>query len=77
MSGVLLRNVRRIDPTDHLDDVVDLLIDDGVVARIGPPGDSADWELPSGVEAIDATGCVVCPGLVDLSARMRERGNPE
>lgn len=66
MTGVLLRNVRRIDPTDHLDDVVDLLIDDGVVARIGPPGDSADWELPTQVETIDATGCVVCPGLVDL-----------
>jgi len=66
MPGALLRNVRRIDPTDHLDDVVDVLIDDGIVARVGPPGSSAGWELPDTMHTIDGTGCILSPGLVDL-----------
>jgi dihydroorotase len=64
-----IKNGRVIDPANGIDAVQDLYIADGKVAGLGA--------LPSGFEAersIDATGLVVAPGLVDLSARLREPG---
>jgi len=60
-----LRNARLIDPKNKLDARLDLFIADGLVAGIGQP--------PTGFAAersIDATGLIVCPGLVDLSSRL-------
>ena len=60
---------RVIDPKHGLDRVTSLYVADGAVAAIGaaPSGFRAD-------RAIDARGRVVCPGLIDLSARLREPG---
>jgi len=58
-----------IDPANGIDAVQDLFIVDGKVAAIG--------SAPAGFAAartIDAAGLVVTPGLVDLSARLREPG---
>ena len=64
-----IRNGRLIDPANGIDAVKDLFIDGGVIAAAGaaPAGFAAD-------RVIDATGLVVAPGLVDLSARLREPG---
>jgi dihydroorotase len=64
-----IKNGRVIDPANKLDKVTDLFIADGKVAAVGnaPSGFAAD-------STIDATGLVVAPGLVDLSARLREPG---
>jgi dihydroorotase len=64
-----IKNGRLVDPANNLDAVTDLFIVDGKVAAVGsaPAGFSAD-------SAIDASGLVVAPGLVDLSARLREPG---
>ena len=64
-----IKNGRLIDPANGVDKVADLFIADGKVAAIGdvPEGFAAD-------ASIDATGLVVAPGLVDLSARLREPG---
>ncbi|SFD64585.1 dihydroorotase [Massilia yuzhufengensis] len=64
-----IKNGRIIDPANGIDAVQDLFIDDGLIAAVGsaPAGFSAD-------NTIDATGLVVAPGLVDLSARLREPG---
>jgi len=61
---------RIVDPASELDRVQDLFVADGVVAGYGrpPPGFIPDRE-------IDAVGRVVCPGLVDLRARLREPGD--
>ena len=48
----------------------DVLIVDGVVASIG-----ASIDVPVGTTVLDASGCVVGPGLVDLHAHLREPGN--
>lgn len=58
-----------IDPANGVDTVGDLYIANGCIAAIGaaPPGFSAQ-------RRIDAAGKVVCPGLVDLGARLREPG---
>lgn len=64
-----IKNGRLIDPANGIDARTDLFIADGKVAAIGsaPAGFSAD-------QTIDATGLVLAPGLVDLSARLREPG---
>jgi dihydroorotase len=64
-----IRGGRLIDPKHGIDRVASLWIADGRVAAIG--------EAPRGFKAqrtIDASGLVVCPGLIDLSARLREPG---
>jgi dihydroorotase len=64
-----IKNGRLIDPANGIDATRDLYIVDGKVAGVGsaPAGFNADTTL-------DATGLVVAPGLVDLSARLREPG---
>ncbi|WP_292038344.1 dihydroorotase [Massilia sp. UBA6681] len=64
-----IKNGRVIDPANGIDAVQDLFIADGKIAALGkaPDGFSAD-------QTFDATGLVVAPGLVDLSARLREPG---
>lgn len=64
-----ISNGRVIDPASGLDRQTDVYIADGRIAAVGA--------APAGFEAsatIDATGCVVAPGLVDLAARLREPG---
>jgi dihydroorotase len=60
---------RVIDPANHVDQVQDLFVADGKIVALGraPDGFSAD-------RSIDASGLVVCPGLIDLGARLREPG---
>ncbi|MEJ2687133.1 MAG: dihydroorotase [Gammaproteobacteria bacterium] len=70
-SGARIRihGGRLVDPANRIDDILDLYVADGRVAGVGEPPAAfrADHE-------IDATGQVVCPGLVDLCARLREPG---
>lgn len=64
-----IKNGRLVDPKHGIDAARDVYIADGKVASIGA--------LPSGFRAdrtIDASGLVVAPGLIDLSARLREPG---
>ncbi len=69
MSGIHIKNGRLIDPANGIDDLQDLFIADGRVCGIGdpPPGFAAEI-------TIDAGNQIVCPGLVDLCAHMREPG---
>jgi dihydroorotase len=64
-----IKNGRLVDPANHIDEQRDVFIDAGRIAGIGkmPPGFAAG-------RIIDAAGLVVAPGLVDLSARLREPG---
>ncbi len=60
---------RLIDPRDGIDKKTSLFIAAGKVAAIGsaPPA----WHAN---RVIDAAGMIVCPGLIDISARLREPG---
>jgi len=64
-----IRNGRLIDPAQGIDRIASLCIDDGLIAGIGEGRRDRPPE-----RTIDATGCVVCPGFVDLAARLREPG---
>ncbi|MBM3394831.1 MAG: dihydroorotase, partial [Betaproteobacteria bacterium] len=68
--SLIFRGARVIDPSSGRDAVQDVWIDDGRIRALAtlPPGTQAERE-------IDASGLVICPGLVDLSARLREPGN--
>ncbi len=67
--GIRITGGRIIDPANQIDTHADLYIDGGRILELGkvPEHFSADT-------TIDAAGCIVCPGLVDLRARMREPG---
>ena len=67
---ILIKNGRVIDPATGFDQVGDLAIAAGRIVSLN--GALADF-TPN--KTIDATGCIVAPGLVDLSARLREPGH--
>jgi len=66
---ILITHGRVIDPASRLDRQADVALADGKVLAIGnvPADFNADRTL-------DARGCLVIPGLVDLAARLREPG---
>jgi dihydroorotase len=66
---IQIANGRVIDPANQLDTVTDLFIANGRIVAHGHAPDGFDAE-----RVIDATGLVVCPGLIDLAARLREPG---
>lgn len=66
--GTLIRNGRVIDPASGKDGIYDVLIEDGMIAGV-------DASIPKGDnDIIDAAGCLVMPGLVDLHVHFREPG---
>ena len=67
---ILIRGGRVMDPHSGLDQLADVAISSGRVVRVGTvlADFAADREL-------DASGCWVLPGLVDLNARLGEPGN--
>jgi dihydroorotase len=52
----------------------DVVVADGVVRAVGP---DVFREAPGRARVLDAGGCVVAPGLVDLHAHLREPGREE
>ncbi|WP_088285428.1 dihydroorotase [Ideonella sp. A 288] len=67
---ILIRNGRVVDPASGRDERADLAIAGGRIVGIGSVGSEFAAD-----RTIDATGCVVAPGLVDLAARLREPGH--
>ncbi|MDP1644162.1 MAG: dihydroorotase [Thiobacillus sp.] len=64
-----IKNGRVIDPMNVRDEVTNVFVAAGKIVAIGHA--PADFHAN---RTIDATGLVVCPGLVDLSVRLREPG---
>jgi dihydroorotase len=64
-----IQNGRVIDPMNARDEVTDLFIAASKIVGIGQP--PADFHAN---RTLDASGLIVCPGLIDLSVRLREPG---
>ncbi len=64
---VVIRGGRVVDPSQGIDRVTDVTLRRGRVESVGP----ARGEAEAGV---DATGLIVCPGLIDLHVHLREPG---
>ncbi len=70
MPTILIKGGRVVDPAADRDETADVLIRDGKVAEVGRVKREAD-------EVIDASGRIVCPGLIDVHVHLREPGNDE
>lgn len=67
--NILIQGGRVIDPASGLDEKADVALANGAVAAI--KNIATDFKPD---QVIDATGCIVMPGLVDLCVRLREPG---
>jgi len=72
VKPLLIKGGRVIDPASKLDRTADVLLVEGKVAEVG-----ARVAAPEGAEVLDAKGCVVAPGFVDLHVHLREPGRED
>ena len=68
MEKLLIRGGRVIDPANGVDQVADVLVEDGKIAAVGE-GLSAE-----GAAVYDAAGKVVAPGFIDMHCHLRDPG---
>ena len=65
---ILIKNGRIIDPDTKRDEIADLYLEDGVIKKVQKSvKEKAD-------EVIDASGCYVMPGLIDMHVHLRDPG---
>src|SRR5690606_15002311 len=67
----LLKGGRVVDPASGVDQVMDVLIENGVIAAAGHLSGAQE---AAGARVLDCTGKVVAPGLIDAGARLGEPG---
>ena len=67
---ILIKGGRVIDPASGFDEIADVALANGVVVAIKDI--ASDFHAD---DTIDATGCIVMPGLMDLAVRLREPGH--
>jgi dihydroorotase len=68
---LIVRQGRVVDPSQKLDKVVDLGVEDGRVVEIAPR------IRKKGRKEIDARGLVVAPGFIDMHVHLREPGRED
>jgi dihydroorotase len=69
--AIVIRGGRVVDPSQGLDAVADVLVDDGRIVQVGDELVGSD-----GAEVVDAHGLIVTPGLIDVHAHLRDPGFP-
>lgn len=65
---LLIKNGRVLDPAAAIDAIADVLVEDGKIAAVSP-----DISVAAD-SCIDAAGCFVMPGFVDLHVHLRDPG---
>jgi dihydroorotase len=66
---LLIKNGHVIDPSQNLDEKLDILVENGKIKEIGKK-----LAPPKGAEVIDAKGLLVTPGLIDMHVHLRDPG---
>lgn len=69
---IAIKNGRLIDPASKIDDTTDILIEDDRIADI-----SRGISVKDDYGVIDAAGCLVLPGLIDMHVHFREPGRED
>jgi dihydroorotase len=72
--ATLLRGGRIVDPSQDLDAVADLLIEEGKVAAVGV---RVDIGTRDDVDVVDCARLVVSPGFIDVHCHLREPGRED
>jgi dihydroorotase len=70
MPSILIQNGIVLDPSQVFERQVDVLINGGKIAAVGKNLGKAD-------RVVDASGCYVTPGLIDVHVHFREPGDEE
>ncbi|MEM9021642.1 MAG: dihydroorotase [Planctomycetota bacterium] len=70
MAKLTVTGGRVIDPANDIDQITDLVLEDGVVKSLGRVS------APDG-PSLDASGCIVAPGLIDVHVHLREPGQED
>ena len=70
-ATVLISGAHLFDPRADLDEAADVLVRDGRIAEIAPPG---SIEPPQGAERVDGEGRHLFPGFVDPHVHLRTPG---
>ncbi|MDO9558188.1 MAG: dihydroorotase [Syntrophales bacterium] len=75
---LLLRGARVVDPSQPIDEKIDILIENGKIVRMGKNIYKAKTqngeESPSTLKTLDLRGKIVVPGLIDMHTHLREPG---
>ena len=71
MTTTIIRGGRVIDPSQDIDRVANVVIDNGFIREI------AEGASAPGAQVIEAKGHIVCPGFVDIHACLGEPGFEE
>ncbi|QQE11974.1 dihydroorotase [Planctomycetota bacterium] len=74
MATITIQNGRVIDPLNNIDETNDVVIHDGVIKKIGKEASPATGP---DCMTIDAGGCIVAPGFIDVHVHFREPGQEE
>lgn len=69
MPSIHIKNGRVIDPANAIDQHQDVFIRDGKILALGVAPDDFNAE-----QTLDAEAMIICPGLIDLCANLREPG---
>ncbi|HSF18491.1 MAG TPA: dihydroorotase [Vicinamibacteria bacterium] len=68
MKSLLIRGARIVDPSRSIDQVSDILVEEGRIRAID------EGLSREGVEVVDARGLIAVPGLIDMHVHLREPG---
>lgn len=67
----LIKGARIIDPSQHIDGQMDILVEDGKIVKLGR---NLSPSRKKGLDSMELAGLVVTPGLVDMHTHLREPG---
>ena len=73
-SLLVIPGIRAVDPARSLDAVVDLVIEDGVITRLGKGAATDELRRSERARVVDGQGLWALPAFVDLHAHLREPG---
>ncbi|MFH1354936.1 MAG: dihydroorotase [Candidatus Omnitrophota bacterium] len=68
---LLIKNGRLVDPSNNIDEVCDLLLENGKVSKVAQQIDT------NSTQVIDAKDKIVMPGIVDMHVHLREPGRED
>lgn len=71
MPSLTITNGRVIDPANGIDQITDLVIENNRIKSLEKKTN------PTTQRVLDASGCIVCPGLIDMHVHFREPGQEE